>query len=160
MPFSDLLERFRRGPEVLAVVLTGVFGEEEDYTTAPDKWSIRQIVAHLADAEMVGAHRLRAVIAEDNPTLTGFDQNAWTRNLDYAHRKPKQSLESFRRQRAENYELLKNLPDSAFARTGNHTEMGTVTLLQLVEGYAQHAEAHARQMQQIREEYKKAKAKK
>src|ERR1041384_773183 len=154
MPFSDLLERFRRGPELLAVVLTGVFGEEEDFITAPDKWSIRQIVAHLADAEMVGAHRLRAVIAEDNPTLTGFDQNAWTRHLDYAHRKPKQSLESFRRQRAENYDLLKNLPDSAFARTGNHTEMGTVTLLQLVEGYAQHAEAHARQMQQIREEYK------
>ena len=45
-----ILERFRRSPEVLAVVLTGVFGEEEDYTTAPGKWSIRQIVAHLADA--------------------------------------------------------------------------------------------------------------
>lgn len=160
MPLADLLERFRRGPEVLAVVLTGVFGEEEDFVAAPGQWSIRQIIAHLADAELVGAHRMRAVIAEDNPTLTGFDQNAWTRNLDYAQRKPKQSLESFRRQRAENYDLLKNLPESAFWRTGNHTEIGTVTLLKLVEGYAEHAESHARQMQQIREEYKKAKAKK
>ena len=160
MPLADLLERFRRGPEVLAVVLTGVFGEEEDFVVTSDQWSIRQIVAHLADAELVGAHRMRAVIAEDNPTLTGFDQNAWTRNLDYAHRKPKQSLESFRRQRAENYDLLKTLPESAFSRTGNHTEIGTVTLLKLVEGYAEHAESHARQMQQIREEYKKAKAKK
>lgn len=160
MPVADLLERFRRGPEVLAVVLTGVFGEEEDFVAAPGQWSIRQIIAHLADAELVGAHRLRAVIAEENPTLTSFDQNAWTRNLDYAHRKPKQSLESFRRQRSENYDLLKNLPETAFARTGNHTEIGTVTLLKLVEGYAEHAENHARQMQQIREEYKKAKAKK
>src|ERR1051325_4840504 len=160
MLLADLLERFRRGPEVLAVVLTGVFGDEEDFVTASGQWSIRQIIAHLADAELVGAHRMRAVIAEENPTLTGFDQDAWTRNLDYAHRKPKQSLESFRRQRAENYDLLKNLPENAFARTGNHTEIGAVTLLKLVEGYAEHAESHARQMQQIREEYKKAKAKK
>ena len=75
-PLTDLLERFRRGPELLAMVLTGVFGEEEDFVAAPGKWSIRQIIAHLADSEMVGAHRMRAVIAEDNPTLTGFDQNA------------------------------------------------------------------------------------
>ena len=74
-----LLERFRRGPEVLAVVLTGVFGEEEDFTLAPGKWSIRQIIAHLADAEMVGAHRFRQVIAEQNPTLIAFDQDAWAR---------------------------------------------------------------------------------
>src|ERR1039458_4940011 len=74
-----LLERFRRGPELLAVVLTGVFGEEEDFLPAPGKWSIRQIVAHLADAEMVGAHRFRQVIAEDNPTLMAFDQDAWAR---------------------------------------------------------------------------------
>ena len=160
MNSAELLERFRRGPELLAVVLTGVFGEEEDFLTAPDKWSIRQIVAHLADSELVGAHRMRAVIAEDNPTLTAFDQNAWTRNLDYTSRKPKQSLESFRRIRAETHDLLKTLPDAAFARTGNHTERGPMTLLQLVEGYAEHAESHARQMQAIREEYKKVKGKK
>ena len=155
-----LLERFRRGPEVLAMVLTGVFGEEEDFVTAPGKWSIRQIVAHLADAELVGAHRLRQVIAEDSPTLIAFDQDAWTRNLDYARRKPKTSLETFRRIRAENYELLKELPESTFERTGNHSENGAMTLRRLLEGYAQHAESHARQMMEIREEYKKVKGKK
>jgi len=160
MAIPDLLERFRRGPELLAVVLTGVFGEEEDFVPAPGKWSIRQIVAHLADSEMVGAHRMRAVIAEDNPTLSGFDQDLWVRNLDYAQRKPKQSLESFRRQRAENYDLLKKVPEGAYARTGNHTERGPLTLLQLLEIYAEHAENHARQLQSIREEYKKAKGKK
>src|SRR5262249_40438876 len=133
-----LLERFRRGPELLAVILTGVYGEEEDFVTAPGKWSIRQIVAHLADAEMVGAHRSRQVIAEDNATLIAYDQDAWTRNLDYARRKPKQSLEPFRRIRAENYELLKDLPADVFTRTGNHTENGPMTLRQLLEGYAGH----------------------
>jgi len=155
-----LLERFRRGPELLAVVLTGVFGEEEDFTTAPGKWSIRQILAHLADAELVGAHRLRQVIAEDKPTLVAFNQDLWTQNLDYARRKPKQSLESFRRVRAENYELLKELPATAFDRAGNHTERGRMTLRDLLEGYASHAESHAQQMQAIREEYKRQKEKK
>ena len=153
----SLLERYRRGPELLAVVLTGVFGDEEDFATAPGKWSIRQIMAHLADAELVAAHRFRQVIAEDTPTLVAYSQDAWTANLDYARRKPKQSLETFRRLRAENHELLKALPEAAFERAGNHTERGRETLRVLLEGYAEHAESHARQLQETREEYKRRK---
>ena len=157
---AESLERFRRGPELLAVVLTGVYGDETDFTLAPGKWSIRQLIAHLADSELVGAQRFRQVIAEDNPALGAFDQDAWARNLDYTRKQPKQSLESFRRVRAENYELLKSLPESTFERTGVHAERGPLTLRQLLEGYAEHAESHARQMQAIREEFKKAKGKK
>jgi hypothetical protein len=154
---AALLERFRRAPELLAVVLTGVFGEEEDFVPAPGKWSARQIIAHLADSEVVCAHRLRQVIAEENPTLVAFDQNAWARNLDYNRRKPKQSLETFRRVRAENHELLKDLPENVFERAGNHVEAGPMTLRALVERNAAHAESHARQLQDA---YKIAKGKK
>jgi hypothetical protein len=105
-------------------------------------------------------HRMRQVIAEDNPALIAFDQDAWTRNLDYARRKPKQSLETFRRIRAENYELLHGLAESAFERAGNHSENGSMTLRRLLDGYAEHAESHARQMTEIRAEYKKVKGKK
>jgi hypothetical protein len=153
----EVLERFRRAPEVLAVVLTGVFGDEIDFTPGPGKWSIRQIIAHLADSEMVGAHRFRQVIAESNPTLVAFDQNAWAQNLDYARRLPKNSLDTFRRVRAENYDLLKALPESTYDRGGTHTERGPVTLRHLLDTYAEHAESHARQVQTIREEYKKTK---
>ena len=151
-----LLERFRRGPEVLSAVLTGVSDIEEDFVTAPGKWSIRQIVAHVADAEMVGAHRLRQVIAEDNPTLIAYDQDAWTKNLDYARRRPQQSFDTFQRIRAENYELLKTVPAAGWNRTGNHTENGPMTLLRLLEGYTDHAESHAKQLQEIREAFKRA----
>lgn len=157
---AQLLERFRRGPELLAVVLTGVHSEEVDYQSAPDKWSIRQIVAHLSDAELVGAQRFRQVIAEDRPLLAAYDQNAWARNLDYARRTPKQSLETFRRIRGENYELLRELPESAFDRTGAHAERGPLSLRQLLEMYADHAENHARQLQALRVAYKSAKGKK
>jgi len=107
----------------------------------------------------VAAHRMRAVLAEPEPVLTAYDQDAWAKNLDYQRRKPKQSLETFRRLRAENHELLKGLPESAFERKGNHTENGPVSLLQIVEGYVGHVESHAQQMQEIREHYKKHKGK-
>ena len=155
-----ILERYRRGPELLAVVLTGVFGEEEDFRIAPEKWSIRQIVAHMADGEIVGAHRFRQILAEDMPTLVAYNQDQWAANLDWSRRKPKQSLESFRRMRAENYELLKEQSAQAFDRAGNHTERGRVTLGELLELFANHDENHARQMQTIREEYKRVKGKK
>jgi DinB superfamily len=155
-----LLERYRRGAELLAMVLTGVFGEEEDFVTAPGKWSIRTIVAHCADAELVGAARFRQVIAEDDPAINAYDQDAWAVKLDYAQRKPKQSLETFRRLRAETYDLLKGLPAETFERTCRHSVNGAMTLHQMLDGYAGHAESHAKQLQGIREAYKAAKGKK
>lgn len=153
---QEVLERFRRGPELIAVAATGAAGPQLDYRPGPGKWSVREIVWHLAEAEMVGAMRLRQVIAEDNPTLQAYDQNAWTARLGYARRKFAPALELFRKVRGENYELLAGLPAEAFARTGNHTEAGRVTLLDLVRGYAEHAENHSRQIRETRQAYKVA----
>ena len=154
---SELLERYRRGPELLATALTGAAGAELDYAPGPGKWSARQIVAHVADGELVGATRLRFVIAEENPTLVWYDQDAWARQLHYERRKTSDSMEIFRRVRADNYELLKELPESAFERAGMHTQRGRTTLRELVEGYTQHEESHARQIRAARDEYRAAK---
>ena len=155
---SELLERFRRGAELVAVSITGAAGSEMDFVPQPGQWSIRQIVAHLSDAEIVATMRLRQIIAEQNPRLEAWDQDGWAKNLDYAKRKPSQSLETFRRIRAENYELVKDLPESTFERKGNHTERGPITLLQLVRLMAEHAENHAAQLRARRGEFKAAKA--
>jgi hypothetical protein len=157
---SELLERFRRGPEVLAVMLTGSAGPESDFVVEPGKWNIRQILRHLADSELVGAHRFRVMLAEDNPQITAWNQNLWATNLDYAVRKPQESLETFRRVRADNYELLKSVPEEAFERTGVHAERGPITVKAMVALHAGHVESHASAIQRIREEYKRAKAKK
>ncbi len=155
---EELLERFRRGPELIAVATTGVAGEQLDYTPAPGKWSIRQIVWHLADAELVGAVRFRWVIAEDDPVLPAYDQDAWTGRLGYASRRFSPALETFRRLRADNYELLRQLPAEAFSRAARHAELGPLTLFDLVRMYAEHAENHARQILEIRRIYKEKKA--
>jgi DinB superfamily len=155
----DLLERFRRGAELVAVAITGAAGPELDFKPDPDKWSVRQIVAHLADTEAANVVRLRQVIAEDNPTLVPWDQNAWAERTDYAKRKPSQALDTMRHLRADNYQLLKDLPPETYSRTGNHLKRGTMSLLDLLRLFAEHAENHATQIRAVRAGYKASRAK-
>ena len=152
-----LLEQFRRGPELIAAALAGTEVEELDFIPAPGKWSVRQILCHLADAEIVAAARFRRLLAEDGPTLMSYDQDAWARNLNYARRRTSDALEIFRRLRAENWDLLKDLPETAFERKATHSERGAITLLDLLKTYADHPEAHARQLLEVRNRYKQAK---
>jgi uncharacterized damage-inducible protein DinB len=150
----ELLERFRRGAELVAVAITGAAGPELDFKVAPDQWSVRQIVAHLADAEAANVVRLRQVIAEDKPTLVPWDQNAWAERTDYAKRKPSQALDTMRQLRADNYQLLKDLPPETYSRTGNHLRRGTMSLLDMLRLFAEHAENHATQIRAVRAGYK------
>jgi hypothetical protein len=156
---SDLLERFRRGAELVAMSMTGAAGAELDFVPEPDRWSVRQIVCHLADAELVGAMRFRQIIAEDHPTLQAFDEKAWAVNLDYQKRKASHVIETFRRIRGENYELLKDLPEETFQRTGIHSQRGPMMLVDLLRIYTNHAEKHTVQLSTVRAAYKQSKAK-
>ena len=156
---GDLLERFRRGGELLAVATTGAAGPELDFKPAPDKWCVRQIACHLADSEAVNVMRLRQILAEDHPTLQSFNGEAWAERLDYGKRKLSQVIETFRRLRTENHELLKDLPEEAFARSGTHTEDGPLTLRALVKGSAEHVEEHVKEIQGVRAAYKEHRAK-
>lgn len=155
---ADLLERFRRGAELLASATMGAAGPELDFKPGEGKWSVRQIVCHLADSEAVGVMRLRQVAAEDDPTLHAFNGEAWAEQLDYGKRKLSQALDTFRRLRADNYELLKELPEASFARTANHTEAGVITLFNLVKGNTEHVEEHVQQIKRTRAAYREHRA--
>ena len=156
---SEVLERFRRGGELLAVATTGAAGPELDFKPGENKWSIRQIVCHLADSEIVDAMRIRLIMAEDNPTLGAYDQEAWGKNLDYGKRKISQAIETCRRLRAENHELIKDLTEAPFSRMGYHVERGPMTLAQLVRHNAEHLEGHVKQIQNVRAAYREHRAK-
>ncbi|MBV9303567.1 MAG: DinB family protein [Acidobacteriaceae bacterium] len=155
----ELLERFRRGAELVAVAITGAAGPELDFKPAPEKWSVRQIVAHLADAEAATVLRLRQVLSEENPTLVQWDQNAFAERTDYGKRKPSQSLETMRQLRADNYQLLKDLPPEMYSRTAQHVRRGPMTLLDMLRLFAEHAERHAAQIRDVRSAYKISRAK-
>jgi len=147
---AELLERYRRGPELIATVMTGAAGSELDFSPEPGRWSIRQILAHLADSEIVAADRIRRIVAEDNPLLVAFDQDAWARRLGYERRRTADALDLLRRLRAENCQLLASLAESDFDRTGTHSERGRITLGELVAGQVAHLEKHAQQIQALR----------
>jgi hypothetical protein len=154
----DLLERYRRGAELLAMATTGAAGPVLDFKAEGHPWSVRQIVCHLADAEAVAVMRFRQMIAEDNPTLQYFDDERWMTGLDYAKRKVSGSLETFRRLRADNHELLKDLPAETFTRPGNHSKEGP-TLRASVEWFTEHLEGHVHEIQAVRAAYKEHRAK-
>ena len=155
---SDLIERYRRGAELLAMATTGAAGPVLDFHAEGYPWTVRQIVCHLADSEAVGCMRLRQLIAEENPTLQYFDDDAWARHLDYGRRRISVGLETFRRLRSDNHDLLKDLPEEAFARVGTHSRDGVVTLWQTVEWFATHLEEHVREIQAVRAVYKEFRA--
>jgi len=155
---AELLERFRRGPELLAVATTGAAGSELDFKAGEGKWSVRQIACHLADGEAVACMRIRQLIAENNPTIAPYDEKAWAASLDYEKRKISQALDMFRMLRSGNHELLKDQPAEAFERSGTHPERGAVTLFQTLRRMAEHAESHVKQIQVARAAYREHKA--
>ena len=155
---ADWLERFRRGAELVAVATTGAAGSMLDFKPGEGKWGIRTIVCHLADTEIVFAMRIRQMIAEENPIIPAIDQDLWADRLNYSKRKLSQAIETFRRTRAENYELLRDLPEAAFARTGQHSKRGIVTVMDMLKIFAQHPEKHVHQIQAARAAYKEFKA--
>ena len=150
----ELLERFRRGPELVAMSITGAAGAELDFVPAPGKWSVRQILCHLADGEIVAGARFRSILAEDNPLIVGYNQDAWAANLDYTHRKIAHALETFRHLRASSYDLLHAAPEAAFDRKFRHSERGPLSLMDLLRTYVGHAEKHSEQISRVRQEYK------
>src|ERR1700742_497774 len=113
---TEALHKFRSGPVVLAEALHGVTEEESARIPAPGKWSINQIVRHVADTEIVVGMRLRLIVAEDGPTLTPFDQDKWAAAFDYEKANPFSSLAFFETLRNDNTLMLERLPESAFER--------------------------------------------
>lgn len=117
---------------------------------APGKWSVQQVLRHLADSEIVWAWRMRLVLAQDRPTLTGYDQDRWAERLGYAEADARQSLEEFSMQRAANLRLLRRASPADFNRIGVHAERGEESVAHMMRHYAGHDILHLNQIERIR----------
>jgi hypothetical protein len=115
----------------------------------PGKWSIAEIVAHLADVEIVASWRMRSIIGSDGITIQPFDQDAWASIFRYSKRDPKQSVEVFRVLRENNLAMLKSLPPEAWDRHGMHLERGKETIAHLARMFAGHDTNHVLQIERI-----------
>ena len=144
-----LIRNYQDGYEAVAAALEGITEAELDARPAPDKWSPREIVHHLADSEMTSAIRLRKLIAEEGAIIDGYDQDQFARRL-YYDRPIRASLEAFRAARACTVELLERLTAEQWSRQGVHTESGAYSVTRWLEIYAAHAHDHADQIRRAR----------
>ena len=143
--WKKLIEQYQRGYEVVAEALLKITPEELEARPAPNKWSTREIVHHLADSEMIAASRLRYLLGQDRPTLHGYDQDEFARRL-YYDRPHEASLELFRLARQSTAEILDRLTPTEWVREGTHTEAGPYGVEAWLKTYSQHAHKHARQI--------------
>ena len=116
---------------------------------APGKWSVSEILAHLADTEIVGGWRMRLILGADGAPIQAFDQDSWVGALHYSGCDPRVSLESFRAARKANLALLKRLKPEQWENHGIHSERGRETVAHIVRMFAGHDLNHIRQVEAI-----------
>lgn len=142
---ASLIATYKEGPDAVAKALEGLDAASLDRRPAPGEWTAREVVHHLADSETRATIRLRQLLAEDSPTIHGYDEELYARKLHY-DRPIEVSLAVLRAVRASNAELLDRLTDVDFARAGAHTESGHYSVDTWLETYAAHGHDHAAQI--------------
>lgn len=146
---QKLIERYKDGYRVVSEALARAADDELDARPAPNKWTAREIVHHLADSEMTSAIRLRLLLAEDRPTIRGYDQEEFARRL-YYDRPIAASLDAFQAARRTTAEILDRMSEEDWAREGTHKESGRYTVETWLKIYADHAHNHADQIARAR----------
>ncbi|MCL5289063.1 MAG: DinB family protein [Acidobacteria bacterium] len=136
----------RSTADKLAKLSRGVPRKKLDRRPAPDKWSVTEILAHLAETEWVIGWRLRSIINSNGIAIQAFDQDAWAQTSNYAKQDPKKSLALFRMLRAENLALLKSIPKEKWENYGMHSERGQETVAHIFRLIAGHDLNHLGQI--------------
>src|SRR5579863_9455837 len=139
--------------------IQGLTLRQLQWRSAPGKWSIAEIIAHLADAEIVASWRMRSVIGENGITIQPFDQDAWASTFNYRDRDAKRSLEIFRTLRENNLAMLKEIPKETWDNYGMHLERGKESIAHLARMFAGHDTNHVLQVEGIVKQLKSTKSK-
>ncbi len=142
---DQLIAAYREGAQVVEQALGEIGQAGLDLREETGEWSPREIVHHLADSEMTSAIRLRRLIAEDDPTIEGYDEGEFARKLFY-DRPIETSLQALRVSRESTAEILARLTEVDWARTGTHSESGAYGVETWLQIYARHAHDHAEQI--------------
>ena len=147
---EKLVVAYKDGYRTVADALAGAADSELDFEPGEGRWTVRQIVHHLADSEMTSAIRLRLLIASESPNIVGYDQDEYARRLYYSDRPIDAALAAFAAARRTSAEILDRLSEVEWLREGTHNEIGRYTVYKWLEIYAVHAHGHAEQIQAAR----------
>jgi uncharacterized damage-inducible protein DinB len=137
-------------PVLLEHLLEGITDTELDRRPDPERFTLREAVAHVADWEGIWLERMRLIVAEEDPYLPGYDEGQWAVDHDYAHADLGEQLAKFRAGREVLTAFLADLPPEAYGRVGRHGEIGLLTLGDLATLVLAHDAYHLRQVAEFR----------
>jgi hypothetical protein len=120
----------------------------------PGKWSILQVIQHLADTELVSGYRIRMILAHDQPPIPAYDQDFWANALKYNEVKVEDAIEQIRTLRKANLRLLRSLTPAQMQRYGLHEERGRESIERILKMTAGHDLVHLRQIERIKQAIK------
>jgi hypothetical protein len=144
----QLIDRIKKFPEQLQRSVAGLQREQLDFRPSPKDWSIRQNVHHVADSHMNAFIRMK--LTEDNPTIKPYNQETWAERSDTTETNLDASLDIISGLHTRWVVLLESLSDDEWGRKGKHPESGEISVDSLLETYANHGEAHLRQIDDVK----------
>jgi len=136
-------------PKKLDRLVKGVSPAKLRKRPAPEKWSVAEILAHLADVEIVIGWRMRSILGAPGIAVQAYDQNAWNASLHYDKRDPRKDLIQQRVLREANLAMLKTLTPSQWKQFGTHSERGEESIERIVRMVAGHDLNHLQQIERI-----------
>lgn len=145
----DPIQALRKAPKRARKLIEGRSEKELAWRPGPGQWSVKEVLAHHADGEIVLGGRLRFAAAMDNPPMPAYDQDLFVARLGIDKVKSKPLLAAWKAARELNVALLERLPEGAFTRTGMHAERGPESVQRMVEMYAGHDFLHEAQIERI-----------
>ena len=154
---KDPLRVMRDTPAKLSALVKRLDKKRLGKRPAPGKWSIAEIITHLADTEIVAGWRLRMILSTNGAPIQGFDQDSWASTFNYGRQDTRQALEVFRVLREYNLALLKSVPKPRWENHGVHQERGKETARHILRMYAGHDLNHVSQVEEIVKQGRKKK---
>jgi hypothetical protein len=145
---TSLIDAYERGADLPAQALRGLSPDEllrhppENAGPEVGKWSIHQVIVHLADAEFALADRVKRIIAEDDPVLLAWDENRFAARLAYDKQSAPDAATLIALTRKQLARVLRTLPAEAFDRTGRHSERGAQSAADVLNMAVSHMERH------------------
>lgn len=147
------LETAEKSPKEIAAAVSGLPPQVLRYKPAPDKWSILEILGHLADIEIVYAYRLRQMLADKKPVIAPMDQDEWAKNLGYMDTPAPELVALYGLNRHHNLRLLRHLKPADLEKSAFHPEyQQAMTVATLVEKMAGHGTNHLQQIERLKRE--------
>ena len=145
---KDLMEVLASTPRQLSELVHGFPREKLALRTIADKWSVAEILAHLADSEMVYGYRIRIILEGDQPPIQATNQDKWAVFSNYAECDPALSLEALQADRSRLLRLLQRLAPAGWELYGIHSERGKETVRRVAEMLAGHDLNHLGQVRE------------